>query len=315
MNTILARVKFYTTHNIGLKLLALFLAAASWYGIRKAISFEVTTPDVRLEITPPPGYAVQYQSEASIDVTFLGSQEDIRFLDVKQLEVAVGLKMVDADGPYEVFLAPEHVMGARGVRPIRLNPTRVRVELDREDEKQVPVRPRIVGRPLSGQVESSTSDPATVTLRGPARKLRQIDQVMTAPIDVDGRIESFARRVPILQPSDAWAARIAPSETMVEVIIAVTPAQRDWPQQPVLALLTPGSRYQVTIEPARVDITLTGKAETLDRLTDYRPRVTVDCTALKPNADYELPVHVTPPDLDVEIHTDPPGVRVTIQEF
>ncbi len=313
MNTVRSHLKAFVTQNYGSKLLALFLAVVSWYGIRKTISFEVTTPDVRVAVIPPPGFAVQFQSEPVVDVTFRGSQEDIRFLDVKRLIVGVDLQHINEAGSHEIPLSPSQVQGARGVRPFRVHPSRLRVELDREEEKRVPVRARIVGRPLSGQVESVLSDPPLVTLRGPARKLQMIDQVVTLPVDVDGRIESFSRRIAVAQPSDSWTAHIMPTEIQVEVMITARPSSREWLRQPVLALVAPHARRQIEIEPALVDVTVRGNADVLDRLDALL--VLIDCTELKSGASYDLPVSVRVPDLDLTARADPSSVRVTVQDF
>ncbi len=314
MKSLLRYIRAFVAHNAGLKLLALFLAVVSWYGIRKAISFEVTTPDVRVQVSPPEGFAIQYQSETTVDVTFRGSQEDIRFLDVKRLMVNVDMQHVAESGSYEMTLTPDHVEGARGVRPFRIHPTRLRVELDREEEKKVPVRPRITGRPLAGQVASVVSDPDVVTLRGPARKLQSVDQVHTVPIDVDGRIESFTRRTAIAQPGETWHARIVPNETQVDVTITSTPASREWPQQRVRALVAPhGRRQKIEIEPERVDIVVSGSAEVLERLD--APLVYVDCTDLKPDTSYDLDIVIMVRDLEVEVQAHPSIAKVVLQEY
>ncbi len=314
MNFLLKQIVSFFTVNSGSKLLALLLAVVTWYGIRRAISFEVTTPDVRVVVTPPPGFAIQYQSESHVDVTFRGSQEDIRLLDVKRLLVTAEMRHVDEPGSYELNLTPEHVEGARGVRPFRIHPTRLRAELDREEEKKVPVRPRITGRPLAGQVESVVSDPSVVTLRGPARQLRLVDQVHTVPIDVEGRIESFTRRVAMAQPGDTWYVQIDPDEVEVEVLITATPASREWPDQRVKAVVAAGGRRRrIQIEPQRVHVVANGNAEILDRLDS--PLVYVDCVDLEPETSYELPVQVLVRDLDVETQTQPSSVTVMVREY
>ncbi len=313
MNFLLKQIVSFFTVNSGAKLLALLLAVVTWYGIRKAISFEVTTPDVRVVVTPPEGFAIQHQSETHVDVTFRGSQEDIRFLDVKRLLVTVDMRHVDEAGSYEVNLTPEYVEGARGVRPFRIHPSRLRVELDREEEKNVPVRPRISGRPLAGRVESVVSDPSVVTVRGPARQLQSVDQLNTVPIDVDGRIESFTRRVAMVQPGDTWYVQIDPDEVRVEVLISSRPASREWPDQRVKALIAAHARRRrIQIEPQRVHVLVSGSEEILDRLE--APLVYVDCMDLEPDTSYELPVQVLFRDMDVEAQAQPSSVTVIVQE-
>ncbi len=313
MKNPLVYIRTFATRNSGVKALALFLAIVSWYGIRRTISFEVTASDVRVEIMPPPGFAVQHQSETGVDITFRGSQEDIRFLNVKRLVVAVDMQQIQEAGSYEISLTAEQVKGARGVRPFSVHPGSLWVELDRKEEKKIPVKPRIVGRPLSGQVENINLDPEMVSLIGPARKLQIIDHLVTAPINVDGRTESFAQRTEIAQPSDSWHAQIVPSEIRVEVAITPAPSRRQWLRQPVLALVAPRARQKIAIEPAWVDVFVVGEPATLELLD--KPLVTVDCTELEPGKEYDLPVTVTVRDLNAVTEAEPGMVRVVVQQF
>lgn len=212
--------------NKRLKGLSLLLGLVSWYVIQDTISSEKEITEVRLQIKVPEGMAIFNQSVPTVDVTVRGSQDDLQMLDRRQIEAVVELSEETGPLPHEVIVTPGMIQGLRGARAVAVHPARVQVTLDRQSEKQVPVRGRIVGTPLSGQVESVECQPATVRLRGPAAKLETTGVVYTQPVDVDGRVESFVRRSAIQAPGDNWVARIDPADVQVKVTISgKTPGQ------------------------------------------------------------------------------------------
>lgn len=280
---------------IDLKLLALLLAVVSWYAIRGAIRFEITLPDVPVEIRVADGWAVQEQQTDTVRVTFRGSQEDIRLLDHKQIRAVADVRTNATVGTGEARLTPGHIKGMRGVRAIRVEPDRIQVSLDRESEKQVPVKSRTVGKPLAGAVEQTVCEPATVLLRGPDRRLRETEWVYTEPVEVDGRVESFVKRCRVAPPSDTWAPRIEPADVQVRVTITHTAESLEFKDVPVTALLPPGARYGVDITPARVTIRVEGRAEALEPLRRGMPKAFIDCVDLDPSLAYDLPVQLHVP--------------------
>jgi len=188
------------THNKGLKALSLLMAVMSWYMIQDAISNQTEIPDIRLQIQTPEGLAILNQSATTVDVTCRGAREDLQHLDPRQIQAVLDVTLKNGVIPEEIAIVPENIKGARGVRVVAINPHKVRVTLDHEGEKRVPVKGRTTGQPLFGQVESVSCEPSAVLLRGPAAKLRTTECVYTQPVDVDGRVESFVRRTPLLPP-------------------------------------------------------------------------------------------------------------------
>jgi YbbR domain-containing protein len=301
------------THNWRIKLLAVVMAAVTWYMIREAISFEVMLPGLRLEVRAPAGMAILNQSATTVDVTFRGSQEDIRLLDPRQIQIVVERPpRSDARLLEEIALTPEAVRGAQGVRAVKFDPRRVRVTLDREEEKRVPVQGRTTGQPLFGEVESVACEPPTVRLRGPAAKLKVTEAVYAQPVDVDGRIETFVRRSPVQPPGDNWMARLDPAEVQVRVVIAARPSTVQTDGVAVTAVVDPGQSAPVTIEPPAVTVRLTGRSNELAALSWREVRVFADCSGLEGAATYTVPLRVyLPARSAVVARTEPETVRVT----
>ena len=297
-------------HNKGLKLLSLLMAALSWLMIRDAISLEVVIPDIRLQIRTQEGLAILNQSASSVDVTVRGSQEDIQRLDPHRIQVIVELRDFGAAMPTEIEIAPSMVHGVRGARAVAVNPARIRVALDRQDEKRVPVRVRTTGIPLSGTVESVTPDPASVLLRGPAARLRTTEFVHTQPVDVDGRVESFMHRAVLQSPGDNWVATMEPNEVEVKVTFASQTGGREWTAVPVKAVVDPGQGVTIDIEPAVVDVIATGRSNELALVEAAQLRVYADCTGLSAPGTHVVPVRVHAGRAGARANPD--TVRVTL---
>ncbi|MBI2441706.1 MAG: hypothetical protein HYV35_10080 [Lentisphaerae bacterium] len=310
------RLKSFFVHNPGLKILAILVAIVSWLTIREIISFEVTVPEIPLELRAEDGWAVLRQSEPTLRVTFQGSQSDIQELDAKRIKAVVELSTNFIAGSGEVAVPLSAIKAPRNVRTIRVEPERVQVSLDREQEKKVPVQGRAVGKPFAGEVEEVLCEPAVVTLRGPAQQLRLTEWVYTEPVDVEGRVESFTKRRQVVMPGDAWRALIEPAEVLVKVIISERTETVEWENVPVAVLVSPQVLPKVEVQPNTVRLVLTGPPETLESLQAAAPKAFVECLELDPSLTYDLPVKVAlPPGKGVGAVVEPRTVRVLVSKL
>ena len=123
-------------NNWRLKAIAAVLAVAAYYAIRGATSYEVVYEvpvTVRVEDS---GVALLDQDPKSVQVTFRGSQEDLRRIDQKQLRVVMRPKATGPAGSERVALAPRDVEGAAGTRVERIVPSTVALFFARQEEKE-----------------------------------------------------------------------------------------------------------------------------------------------------------------------------------
>ena len=176
------------------------------------------------------------------------------------------------------------------------------------------LKPTTSGAPLMGRVELDY-EPKAVKLRGPKRRLQRISAVSCEPVDVDGRVESFTRKVPVLSPGDTWVYQIEPKEITVEVTIVTERISRTVTNVPVLAVTEPGAPACVDLNPRVVDVVMMGRSEVLEGIPRDAVRVYVRCVGLEAEAAYELPVQVyLPPEVDVVSRVEPETVRVQMRE-
>jgi YbbR domain-containing protein len=305
------------TRNKGLKLVALVLAGAAWYAIHKTISFEVVIKDVPLKILVDDGWAILDRSVHSVDVLFAGSQGAIRSLDSEHLDVEVDVRGQPRGGSTTVPLLNKQVRGVLGgARAIQVRPPVLTLSLDQEGDAQVPVKVNISAEPPVGyEVEKVVPVPASAKIFGPLQRLKEVDVLRTAPIDLKGRVRSFELRVPVVPPSERWVARIEPDSVLVNVTLAERGTTKEIKDVKVHALVDSELGPSLRIWPNKVEVVLSGRSDLIEGVQRDDLRAYVDCTQLGVTAKYALPVRIdTPPGVLVDSIT-PPTLEVEVGEL
>lgn len=302
-------------NNRGLKIVALLLAVILWYAIREAISSEAMIKNVRLNVVTEDGWAVLDQSVPDVDVLFRGSEEDLRYLNRDQIEVKVNMRgRRSREGTVVVTLSPDLVKAPTGARAMRVDPNEITLSLDREDDKEVPVKAEVMGTPPEDyEVSKVLCTPATVVVHGPRQRLATVDAVRTDPIDLEGRLRSFTLNRSIVPLGVSWSARVEPATVDVRVSIVQRTARTEIENVRVSALVKPNSRDGVQFWPPTVRVTLSGKTDLIGNLEKDRLLAFVDCSTLERGSRVSLPVRVpVGAGLDV-VAIDPPMVSAEIE--
>jgi YbbR domain-containing protein len=306
-------LKTFVQTNPGQKALAVLLAAVTFLAIRSATSDE-TTLEIPVEVRAEEGVAVLSQDPSTVVVTLRGSEEDIANLDRSKIKVVVMPRASDPDEPQEtVPIGPGDVEGAPRVRAMDIRPDAVMLTFDRESSRRVAVaRPRTIGSPYRGKVEL-TYEPTNVVIHGAHRGLKDIASLDTQPVDVEGRVQNFTRVVQVLPPPNIWVSAIVPAEVTVRVNIATRLVDRVWTNVAVLAILEPGAGLRASVQPAEVSVSLRGRAEIMDTITNAPFTVLVDCSRRRMDDTNRAPVIVhLPSGLDVAASTVPESVAVNL---
>jgi len=307
-------LKEMVTENWALKTLALVLALITYQSIKDAISFEFAV-EVPVEVKVEQGIAILDQNPRAVEVTFQGSREDLGQLSHSQMKIVLTPKATNPAGSELISISPKSVEGASGVRVVKINPKEVQLTFDRESEKKVSIaKPGIKGSPLIGKVEIDYN-PKQATIKGPKRRLDERSILDTEPVDVDGRVQSFTKRVRILAPADAMVTTIEPSEVEVKVSIVTDTVSHSWTNVPVTSMTPPSLGCSITIDPAVVNVTMHGREDLLTDIKGRTVKAFVDCMDVKPGSSKELPVNVYMPfGTDLTATVEPETVKVTVSE-
>ncbi|MDA0323072.1 MAG: YbbR-like domain-containing protein [Verrucomicrobia bacterium] len=308
-------VKRVLFENIELKALSFVLAAVVWFAIQGDINNERTIRDVPIQLRLGPGQAVRDQSDDVVKVTVRGSRNDIMTLDRDAMSAMLDVERRGLDPDGAIAIRPRDIEGANNARVIRIQPSSLRLELTREANRVVPVKVMVVGEPDGAVVTTVSCDPSEVTIRGPDIELKDVEVVQTELIDIRGRTRPLSRRVAIVEPSDRWEATFTPSQVEVSIQIEEERATRRWENVDVSVIEPAGRTNEYVIEPAQVDVSITGRPEEIGRVREGEVRIFADCASVLRGRtnDVLLIVHV-PTWLRAASQATPSNVQVRIVE-
>jgi YbbR domain-containing protein len=288
MTDVLNKWREWLKNNLTLKILSLVVAILSFYAIHGAISF--TWPfEIPVEVRVEKGIAIHDQNPRTVEVVFRGAREDLSRLGYRKVRLVAKPKASDPTGTEVLNLNESQIEGAGGVRVVSIRPKHLTLTFDRETQRTFPIaKPDITGKPRIGRVEMEF-EPKTATVVGPQRRLDKVTVLDTEPVDVEGLIESFTRKVRILQPPDTMVS-IDPPEIDVRVNIVTESVSREWTNITVNALSASENPLHVQLKPSNVNVQVHGRKDLVTAIHDTAITPFVDCRTLAPDSSTDLPV-------------------------
>lgn len=295
-------------------ILAFFLAGIVWYAVQAATRFDAVVSAVPVEIQSDEGWAVLDRSIETVDIRFQGSRSDVRDLNREQVQIVIDARGQTTSGTRTVRIRTSDVRVSAPVRATVIRPDSLTFSLDREVERSIPVRVEYQGElPAGYEVDKTVCSPAAVTVRGPFQWLEDAEVVRTAPIDLDGRVQTFQVRRPLIAPHGLEAARMTPDRVQVEVSILEHAAIHTVAGIPILLLIPPVGPAPELLSPGVVSVELQGRADVVRGLDAGRVKAYVDCADALPPGEIELPVSVHVASGVRLVSVKPASVRVRIR--
>lgn len=185
------------TENLFLKLLSLAFALILWFFVmgeqRQEVSYAAPLAIRNLSAN----LMVANEIPSQVDVRISGPRTLLMNLDPKDLGIAVDLKGLQPG--VTSFRRLEELFNLPGALKItRLSPSFVDVRLERIKDKKVPVKLVVSGTPASGfELREIQLAPAEVLVEGAEGELKNVAQVETDPVEIEGVRDSFSLIVPI----------------------------------------------------------------------------------------------------------------------
>lgn len=180
-----------------LKLLALAFAVTLWFFVMGERKVEVPFL-VPLELkNVPKGLMVANDVPSVVDVRISGPRTLLMNLRPSDISIAVDLS--DLQPGVTTFKRLEERLNIpSGLKVTRLSPSFVDVKLERIRDKKVPVKVDLTGTPATGfELAGATVKPSLVTVRGAESELKDVSDVETDPVKLDGVKDSFTLMVPL----------------------------------------------------------------------------------------------------------------------
>jgi YbbR domain-containing protein len=301
---------YHPFRHLGLKVLALALAAVLWLSVAGEHVVERTVR-VPLEFrNPPAALEIVGDPPTSVDVRLRGPSAVLSRLDAGAVVAVLDLSGA-RPGARLFHLRNDEVRAPYGVEVAQVMPGTVPLEFEKSARRTLAIVPAVEGDPAPGFVVGGvSSDPATVEVVGPQSRLRQLANATTEPVSVAGGRERIRDQVTV-GVSDSSVRLVQPVAATVVVDILPAPVEREFAGVAIRwRNLGPGLRAQ--LEPTLTRVTVRGRKEAVADLRAGGLDAFVDLAGLGPGR-YNLRVQVDPAQNFGVSAISPPTVDVTIK--
>jgi YbbR domain-containing protein len=201
----------------GIRLLALGIAVGIWFNtsVKDRLVSSERVVEAGVRYNRPRGFVI-LDPVQSVNVRLSGSERAIRQLNPSQIDVQVELSQRQ-EGTVTVNLGPEDILVPEGLSVVWIEPSTLRMELERELTQRARVLPRLSGEPAAGAtLHRIEVIPDTVLVTGPASVLRRLEEVATEAVSLDGHALPFEETVSVLTPNPLIQI-LQPSKVTVKV--------------------------------------------------------------------------------------------------
>lgn len=179
------------TENITIKIISIALSLFLWFFVTFKGQSE-TSLEVPLEFkNTPSDMEILRQSVKKINLSISARERILREISNNNIRVVVDLSNVKF-GENSIPITKSSVKLPRGVEVLRIDPSTIKLNMDKKEQKNVIVKASITGKPEKGFViESINVTPSSISIEGAKKELDRIRVIKTEPIDIEGIRENF----------------------------------------------------------------------------------------------------------------------------
>ncbi|HEY6329400.1 MAG TPA: CdaR family protein, partial [Blastocatellia bacterium] len=258
----------YVLENTGLKVLALLITAVLWWSVASRPVSEITLHNVPIELAnlpKAPSLIPSKYDTLSASVTLRGPRDTLD--DLRSSELSVIADMTGVEPGVRVIplkLDPNRLPPS--VEEVEIDPHDIRVTVEREVTREVPVKPRFDGEPTAGYEAASWEvTPSNVEIAGAASQVQKIDEVSTETVSLAGRKSPFTETVAIdIGSPSVYISGDGNRKVLLKVNITEVQKERIFAEVPVTI---EGGPPNARIEPRFVTIKVYGPHSAVDALT------------------------------------------------
>ena len=264
-----------------LKLLSLAIAIVLWLLVTGQNQPVTAHVNVQLNFIRPQALEISNDPPRTVDVMLTGSRNKLDDLTSLDLVATVDLSAQGA-GERVLRLADKaQITLPQGIKVDGYQPSAIPIRLEEIVDRQVPVEPKLEGKPDDGfEVYSVYPNKGSVSVRGPASRINALQKVATESIWLAGHKGSFTAQNVALDVADPKVDLLEP---MVNVAVEIGEQRIEKNFSGVAVKTEDGG----AVQPANTSVTLLGVASYLDGLKPEDLKIVLNSENLEPRL--ELP--------------------------
>ncbi len=257
--------------------------------------------DITVELEYPNNITNLDDNKPVASVTLEGTPYRIKKLTAEKIKIKAAVEPAHLKSKV-IELTEKNIEVPFGIRIKSINPKRIPVYFDITESKKVKVTPvfdSIKNLSENYYIAKTKIIPQEVMISGPLSKIKHISEVRTAPIPLDSTIQDNFKYVANIE--SITDAAVLPSKVNCEVIIARNFSKRIITKVPVRMLIQKNTNFKFTLNPATVDIEISGPARIIHFLNvnDFDTFVNAD-NITKPG-EYVLNIRCVPRSKDIQV--------------
>src|SRR5215213_5566628 len=175
-----------------LKLLSLAIAIVLWLLVTGQNEPVTAHLNVQLNFIRPPALEISNDPPRTVDVILTGSRNKLD--DLTSLDLVATVDIADQRAGERVLRLADRAQISlpQGIKVDGYQPSAIPISLEEIIERQVPVEPKLEGKPTDGfEVYGVSPNKGSVIVRGPASRVNALQKVFTEGIWIAGHKESF----------------------------------------------------------------------------------------------------------------------------
>lgn len=288
---------------------AFAVALALWYGVSGSEKVE-SIFEVRIDYRGlPEGYVIRSGLVSKIDVRVRAPVGIVRTLNARNSIFYMDLSTVKK-GENIMQINSDQLLFMRNVEVMDITPSRITLDVDVVERKQVPLRANISGVINPDNIAQVTFSPPEVVLSGPASVLKEMTELpVSIPLDqITGPgIHESSRRLLLPEGLDALPPSVLQIVT-IGIKRKLTTVTRS-------VTVKKPNNFGMYIRPDKVRIQLAvphSMVDTADSNPTIRASAELDEQKL---GTYNLPVLVSLPDGVELVKIEPASIAVTLEQI
>jgi YbbR domain-containing protein len=266
-----------------LKLLSLAIAIVLWLLVTGQNEPVTAHVNVQLNFIRPQSLEISNDPPRTVDVMLTGSRNKLD--DLTSLDLVATVDISDQRSGERVLRLSDkaQISLPQGIKVDGFQPSAIPIRLEPILERQVPVEPKLEGKPADGfEVYAVHPSKGSVTVRGPESRVNALQKVVTETIWLAGHKERFTAPNLAIDVPDPKIDLLEPVMS-VEVEIGEQRIEKNF--SGVNVSTAEGGKVQ----PATTSVTLSGATSLLDSLKAEDIKIVLDAVGQNLEPRVELP--------------------------
>jgi YbbR domain-containing protein len=183
--------------NSGFKIISLIMAIILWFfmAMRGQTEISLVIPMEFKNI--PAEYEITSQTAKTVNVTLKGQESLIKKIMPHDVNLFIPLDNAK-EGETIYYLNKDNLIIPSEINVKLINPTYVKITIEKTISRYIKIQPVIIGKPLEGyRLKGVISNPAQILIKGTKDMLDSIQYIKTEPIDINNHKSRFTCDIPL----------------------------------------------------------------------------------------------------------------------